>query len=95
MIHISENTRSTIVSKDFAGHGQNTYRGLVRINKNAKNAATSSGARLAAHRRQVRRAYVPARDQNTAKVEHEVDVEDWRGQIFTAAAALRRKTRST
>ncbi len=39
MIHIGKNTRSNIVSKGIsAGHGQNTYRGLVKINKNAKNA---------------------------------------------------------
>ena len=32
MIHIGPNTRSTIVSKGIsAGHGQNTYRGLVKI----------------------------------------------------------------
>jgi Fe-S cluster assembly protein SufB len=32
MIHIGANTRSTIVSKGIsAGHGQNSYRGLVRI----------------------------------------------------------------
>ena len=32
MIHLGKNTRSTIVSKGIsAGHGQNTYRGLVRI----------------------------------------------------------------
>ncbi|MBV6417129.1 MAG: FeS cluster assembly protein SufB [Steroidobacteraceae bacterium] len=32
MIHIGKNTRSTIVSKGIsAGHGQNTYRGLVKI----------------------------------------------------------------
>jgi Fe-S cluster assembly protein SufB len=32
MIHIGANTRSTIVSKGIsAGHGQNTYRGLVRM----------------------------------------------------------------
>jgi Fe-S cluster assembly protein SufB len=36
MIHIGKNTRSTIVSKGIsAGHGQNTYRGLVRIGKGA------------------------------------------------------------
>jgi Fe-S cluster assembly protein SufB len=36
MIHIGKNTRSTIVSKGIsAGHGQNTYRGLVRIGKAA------------------------------------------------------------
>jgi len=32
MIHIGKNTKSTIISKGIsAGHGQNTYRGLVRI----------------------------------------------------------------
>jgi Fe-S cluster assembly protein SufB len=39
MIHIGKNTRSTIVSKGLsAGHGQNTYRGMVRIMKNAAGA---------------------------------------------------------
>ena len=34
MIHIGKNTSSTIVSKGIsAGHGQNTYRGLVEIRK--------------------------------------------------------------
>jgi Fe-S cluster assembly protein SufB len=39
MIHIGRNTRSTIVSKGIsAGHGQNTYRGLVKILKGASGA---------------------------------------------------------
>ena len=39
MIHIGRNTRSTIVAKGIsAGRGQNTYRGLVKIQKNAANA---------------------------------------------------------
>jgi Fe-S cluster assembly protein SufB len=39
MIHIGKNTRSNIVSKGIsAGHGQNTYRGLVKIGKNATGA---------------------------------------------------------
>ena len=39
MIHLGRNTRSTIVSKGIsAGHGQNSYRGLVRIGKGAENA---------------------------------------------------------
>jgi Fe-S cluster assembly protein SufB len=39
MIHIGANTRSTIVSKGIsAGHGQNTYRGLVKVLKSAHNA---------------------------------------------------------
>src|SRR3989344_180648 len=43
MIHIGRNTKSTIVSKGIsAGHGQNTYRGLVKIGKNATNARNYS-----------------------------------------------------
>ena len=38
MIHMGKNTRSTIISKGIsAGHGQNTYRGLVKILKGAAN----------------------------------------------------------
>jgi Fe-S cluster assembly protein SufB len=43
MIHIGKNTKSTIVSKGIsAGHGQNTYRGLVRIGKGAEGARNYS-----------------------------------------------------
>jgi Fe-S cluster assembly protein SufB len=43
MIHLGKNTRSTIVSKGIsAGHGQNTYRGMVKIGKNASNARNYS-----------------------------------------------------
>jgi Fe-S cluster assembly protein SufB len=43
MIHIGKNTRSTIVSKGIsAGHGQDTYRGLVKIMKGADNARNYS-----------------------------------------------------
>ena len=39
MIHVGKNTTSTIVSKGIsAGYGQNTYRGLVEIGKNAESA---------------------------------------------------------
>jgi len=39
MIHIGKNTRSTIVSKGIsAGHGQNSYRGMVKILKGATGA---------------------------------------------------------
>ena len=39
MIHIGKNTRSTIVSKGIsAGHGQNAYRGLVKIHPTAEQA---------------------------------------------------------
>jgi Fe-S cluster assembly protein SufB len=43
MIHIGKNTRSTIVSKGISAmRGQNTYRGLVRINKGADNSRNYS-----------------------------------------------------
>jgi len=43
MIHIGKNTKSTIVSKGIsAGHGQNTYRGLVRVAPAADNARNYS-----------------------------------------------------
>jgi len=43
MIHLGRNTRSTIVSKGIsAGHGQNTYRGLVQILKGAEDARNYS-----------------------------------------------------
>ena len=38
MIHIGKNTKSTIISKGISvGHSKNTYRGLVKIMKNASN----------------------------------------------------------
>src|SRR5436853_6956295 len=43
MIHIGKNTTSTVVSKGIsAGHGQNTYRGLVKILKSATGARNYS-----------------------------------------------------
>jgi Fe-S cluster assembly protein SufB len=43
MIHIGKNTKSTILSKGIsAGHGQNTYRGLVRVSEGATNARNYS-----------------------------------------------------
>jgi Fe-S cluster assembly protein SufB len=43
MIHIGKNTKSTIVSKGIsAGHGQNTYRGLVKILGKADNSRNYS-----------------------------------------------------
>jgi len=43
MIHLGNNTKSTIISKGVsAGHSQNSYRGLVRVGKNAKNARNFS-----------------------------------------------------
>ena len=43
MIHLGKNTKSTIISKGIsAGKGQNTYRGGVKIMKNAENARNYS-----------------------------------------------------
>jgi Fe-S cluster assembly protein SufB len=43
MVHIGKNTRSTIVSKGIsAGKSNNSYRGLVKINKSADNARNFS-----------------------------------------------------
>jgi Fe-S cluster assembly protein SufB len=43
MIHIGKSTRSTIISKGIsAGYSNNSYRGLVRINKGATNARNFS-----------------------------------------------------
>jgi len=43
MIHLGNNTSSTIISKGIsAGHGQNTYRGLVKVAKRAHNARNFS-----------------------------------------------------
>jgi Fe-S cluster assembly protein SufB len=74
MIHLGKNTRSTIVSKGIsAGHGQNTYRGLVRIGKKAENARNYSqcdslliGDKCGAHTF----PYLEIRN-TTARVEHE------------------------
>jgi Fe-S cluster assembly protein SufB len=74
MVHLGKNTRSTIVSKGIsAGHGQNTYRGLVRIAKNAANARNYSqcdslliGDKCGAHTF----PYLEIRN-TSARVEHE------------------------
>jgi Fe-S cluster assembly protein SufB len=43
MIHIGKNTKSTIISKGIsAGHGQNTYRGLVKVMRGATGARNYS-----------------------------------------------------
>jgi Fe-S cluster assembly protein SufB len=74
MTHIGKNTRSTIVSKGIsAGKGQNTYRGLVRINAGAEGARNYSqcdslliGDRCGAHTF----PYIEVKNP-TAQVEHE------------------------
>jgi Fe-S cluster assembly protein SufB len=74
MIHIGRNTSSTIVSKGIsAGKSQNSYRGLVKIQKRAENARNFSqcdsllmGDQCGAHTF----PYIEI-DNNSAKVEHE------------------------
>jgi Fe-S cluster assembly protein SufB len=74
MIHIGKNTKSTIISKGIsAGKSQNSYRGLVQINKGADNARNFSqcdsllmGNRCGAHTF----PYIEAKNK-TAQVEHE------------------------
>ena len=74
MIHIGKNTRSTIISKGIsAGHGQNSYRGLVKMLKGAANARNYSqcdslliGDQCGAHTF----PYIEVKN-STARVEHE------------------------
>jgi Fe-S cluster assembly protein SufB len=74
MIHLGRNTKSTIISKGIsAGNSQNSYRGLVQINKNAANARNFSQCdsllmsdRCGAHTF----PYIEVKN-NSAKVEHE------------------------
>jgi Fe-S cluster assembly protein SufB len=74
MIHVGKNTRSTIVSKGIsAGHGQNTYRGAVKILQGATGARNYSqcdsmllGDKCGAHTF----PYLEIRN-TSAKVEHE------------------------
>src|SRR5712692_1592992 len=74
MIHIGKNTRSTILSKGIsAGHGNNTYRGLVKVLPRAEHARNRTqcdslllGARCGAHTT----PYIEVANP-TASVEHE------------------------
>jgi len=74
MIHIGKNSRSTIVSKGIsAGHGQNTYRGMVKIMKGATGAHNYTqcdslliGEKCGAHTF----PYIDVRNA-TAQMEHE------------------------
>ena len=74
MVHIGRNTKSRIVSKGIsAGRSQNSYRGLVRMNKGAQNARNYSqcdslliGSQCGAHTFPDIQSYNP-----TAIVEHE------------------------
>lgn len=74
MVHIGKNTRSTIISKGIsAGYGQNTYRGLVKVLKNASQARNYTqcdslllGNRCGAHTF----PYIEVKNP-TAQIEHE------------------------
>jgi Fe-S cluster assembly protein SufB len=74
MIHLGKNTRSTIIAKGIsAGRGQNSYRGLVNIGRNADNARNYTqcdslllGDRCGAHTF----PYIEVKNP-TANVEHE------------------------
>jgi Fe-S cluster assembly protein SufB len=74
MIHLGKNTKSTIISKGIsAGRSNNSYRGLVKITKNAENARNFSqcdslllGDKCGAHTY----PYIET-DNNTAIAEHE------------------------
>src|ERR1700758_22757 len=74
MIHLGRNTRSTIISKGIsAGRGQNTYRGLVRVQPRAANARNYTqcdslliGGKCGAHTV----PYIESRNRS-ARVEHE------------------------
>jgi Fe-S cluster assembly protein SufB len=74
MIHMGKNTRSTIISKGIsAGHGQNAYRGMVKILPMAENARNYSqcdsmlmGDKCGAHTF----PYIEVQNP-TAQVEHE------------------------
>lgn len=74
MIHLGRNTRSTIISKGISGgKSNNSYRGLVKINKNAENSRNFSqcdslllGDKCGAHTF----PYLEVHNKS-AKVEHE------------------------
>ena len=74
MIHVGKNTTSTIITKGIsAGFGQNTYRGLVQIGKNAENSRNYSqcdsmliGDKCGAHTF----PYIEV-NNSTAQMEHE------------------------
>jgi Fe-S cluster assembly protein SufB len=86
MIHIGKNTKSTIVSKGIsAGHGQNSYRGMVKIQKSARGARNYSqcdslllGDKCGAHTF----PYLEVKN-STATVEHEASTSKiGENQIF-------------
>jgi Fe-S cluster assembly protein SufB len=86
MIHIGKNTRSTIISKGIsAGHGQNSYRGMVKVLPNAGSARNYSqcdslliGDKCGAHTF----PYLEVKN-STAQVEHEASISKI-GDVFVS-----------
>ena len=74
MIHLGKNTKSTVISKGIsAGHSQNSYRGLIKVGKEATGARNYSqcdslllGSQCGAHTF----PYMDVKNE-TAVVEHE------------------------
>jgi Fe-S cluster assembly protein SufB len=74
MIHVGKNTTSTIISKGIsAGHGQNTYRGMVRIQPGAEGAKNYTQCDSLLMSSQCGAHTVPYIEvkNDTARVEHE------------------------
>ena len=74
MVHLGRNTRSTIISKGIsAGHSQNSYRGLVKMGKNAdraRNYSSCDSLLLSSTSGAHTFPYIDTHN-NTAVVEHE------------------------
>ena len=91
MIHIGKNTKSTVVSKGIsAGHGQNTYRGLIKILKGATGARNYTqcdslliGDKCGAHTF----PYIEVQQLDGTDGARGVDLEDRRGPAVLPAAA--------
>ena len=100
MIHIGKNTKSTIVSKGIsAGHGQNTYRGQVKVLKGATGARNFSqcdsmllGDHCGAHTF----PYIDVGQPDRHRRARGVDLEDRRGPdlLLPAARHLEGRRRS-
>ena len=101
MIHMGKNTKSTIIAKGIsAGHGENTYRGLVKIMPTAKNARNFTrcdslliGSECARAHGAVHRGPQPERAHGARGD----DIEDQRRPALLPDAARHRRgeTRST
>ena len=97
MIHIGANTKSTIVSKGIsAGHGQNSYRGLVKILPSAHGARNFTqcdsllmGGNCGAHTF----PYIETRNPERHRRARSLDLEDQRRPAVLLPAARHRRRR--